>query len=440
MIAFAVCFALAQVATDPATAIVDVLKHWDPIQRKRALRKMRKSHKLTLPEWEQVLQKLPAPPLPIRNLARGRIEPRKTDLWTGDATGILETKISLYVPRSFAPDKKWPLLITCHGSGGTSRGEVSQWARIAEDAGVIVLSADEQGPNEGFRGSEQERLTQTSLLRWAKLHLPIDARRVFLAGTSRGGHIAWDVATRHPDHWAGVAPLIGGPRINTVGGRNNLRLVPNLLDVPIRDLQGEKDDPGLLFNLRIAFDKLKKARDAKFITYRELGHSYRLNSVDWSEFFGTRMRSRVPSRIRFWCVRRDQGRHSWLRVTEFGKGVSDSFRLAVKASKWNRLSMDRKKRLVQKEADSKTGSIDVRLQGNADARTVIVSKAKGIRGFDLLLPRSLWPANTKTRLELKHAGKKRKLQPRTLVETFLLDFCDRLELATAPVVVASVRL
>ena len=66
---------------------------------------------------------------------------------------------------------------------------------------------------------------------------------VFVTGISRGGHLTWDLALRHPDLWAGCIPMIGGPRITMQNGQNNLRYLDNVVHLPIRDLQGSGDHP-----------------------------------------------------------------------------------------------------------------------------------------------------------------------------------------------------
>lgn len=430
-----------QAAIRPQTAFLEVVGEEHPAKRKQKLRVFKRKYRKSLEDCEAFLEGLPQPLRPLTRVRPGTIREVSTELWTGRRTGVVPTNVAIYLPSEFDSEKKWPLLIGCHGSGGSARGELTQWTRISESTGTIVVGADDQGENSGYRASEQERVTQLSLLRWASRRLPIDRSRVFLAGTSRGGHIVWDVATRYPDLWAGAIALIGGPMINTVGGHNNLRLVRNLLDVPLRDLQGEQDDPGLLFNLRYAFEQLESARDAKLITFPKLGHSFRLDAVDWSAFL-TKTRQDIPTRVRFWCVNVEQGRRSWLRVTKLDRSIKEAYRMKVRASEWNNLDMNARKRLVAKDAEQKTAWIEARLEGGSTSRRVVIERARGIKGVRLLLPRSLWPADVKhAKLEVRlPAGQTRKLAPRQDVETLLLDYCDRLDPATAPVAVVDVRL
>src|SRR6185436_12932681 len=111
--------------------------------------------------------------------------------------------------------------------------------------------------NDGYAFSLRERDAALGAVRFAQANFAIDPNRIYATGISRGGHLTWDVALRRPDRFAALVPLIGCPRYQLVRGQNNLRFVENLVNVPIRDLQGSKDDPGVLQNLHEAFAKLE---------------------------------------------------------------------------------------------------------------------------------------------------------------------------------------
>ena len=49
--------------------------------------------------------------------------------------------------------------------------------------------------------------------------------------------------------------MIGGPYWDVRAGRANLRYLENLVHVPLRGLQGAKDQEGLVWNVRYAFER-----------------------------------------------------------------------------------------------------------------------------------------------------------------------------------------
>ena len=427
--------------------LVELLEVEDPRARKKQLRKLLRGKSRKIERYEALLASVPMPAQGAR-IRPGRVQDLRADLWTGKKHGVVDTEVVAYLPSAMLEQnedqktKRWPLLIACHGSGGNARQGVGEWRHVAENIGMMVLCATEQFENQGYRSSDQERFTQLSLRRWALRHLPVDVDRIYLAGTSRGGHLVWDLGTRYPDLWGALVSLIGGPRLNVSNGESSLRLVENLLDVPLRDLQGAKDDPGLIFNLRLAFEALEKARDAKLHLFPELGHSYRLDVVDWKKWLLAQRRPTAPARVLLRSVRLDQARRSWLRLKTFErKKVKDGYRPRVDIKTWDKLDNDGRKRWVYKDSLKYTARVVASLSGNAGERTLRIEAERGVQSAELLLSRSLWPKEPeKKRWKLVRGGRTRTLQPRPNVEAFLLDWLEHLDPKRAPVAIAKLRL
>ena len=47
----------------------------------------------------------------------------------------------------------------------------------------------------------------------------VDDNRVYLTGESMGGWGTWNVATRHPELFAAIAPVFGGVDYHSTDGR-----------------------------------------------------------------------------------------------------------------------------------------------------------------------------------------------------------------------------
>ncbi|MGZ3305252.1 MAG: carboxylesterase family protein, partial [Asticcacaulis sp.] len=115
-----------------------------------------------------------------------------------------------YVPPHLSAHRSAPLLIFLHGSGeaGTDIRSVLnvgpwQYARAHPDFPFIVLAPqlDEDGEWDPDRLNEWLEHIETVL--------PIDRRRIYLTGASRGGQGTWDFAMRYPRYFAAIAPLSG---------------------------------------------------------------------------------------------------------------------------------------------------------------------------------------------------------------------------------------
>ena len=254
----------------------------------------------------------------------------------GPTLGVLGKKtpveLFVYVPEKYSTGTPAPLLVVGHGTGGTGRGQHEPWKAVADELGMLILSPSATGANVGYTFSEEERAETLAALRWVRRRFNIDENRIALTGVSRGGHLTWDIGTRFPDRFSLLAPMIGGPRLSNSRGENTIRYLENVAHMPIRDLQGSRDDPHLLFNLRLAFQRLEsfEAPDAKLIEFPELGHSYNHHAVDWRALLESSRREARPARVVRCAARDDEARSAWVEITKFGKDVSEKFQLRVR--------------------------------------------------------------------------------------------------------------
>jgi predicted esterase len=411
--------------------ILTILGMPDEKPRNKAIRKLLKQRKAPLELWEKALQSLPNPPFALK-LARGQKIRRTIPLHLGPE-GILDTEVHAYIPNAPRPEKGSALLIASHGTGGQGQHELATWYRFAEGASMVILAASEQKENDGYRFSEQERQTQLALLRWARLHLPIDPDRVFVAGTSRGGHISWDLGLRYPWLWAGILPCIGGPRLALQKGQNNLRLLPNLLGLPIEDFQGLQDDPGLIWNLRLAQAELEKLGHKQFRLHEfpGMGHSFSLESQGLIEFFAKTRRLAHPRSLNLASARLAEARRSWIQIRGFAREVKDELRLKVRAAEWNKLTQEQRKRFAHGYVKDRTALVQAQIL-SSDPLTIRI-QAKRVKRIRLLLPRWLWRGEKGAKLKIQYKGRRRSPKPKQDRFLYLSDFATHLDLQNAPV-------
>jgi hypothetical protein len=266
-------------------------------------------------------------------------------------------------------------------------------------------------------------------LRWMRRHYDVDEDRIHLSGASRGGHLAWDLGLRHPDLWASVSPRIGAPTFVVSGGRNNLRYALNLADVPLRDLQGADDDPKLLLNLRITFERLRAAgaRDAQWLEQAGRGHSYDHAAVDWVEWLGACRRDPFSARLRLRCAWPKPQRIAWARFETYGKEVMEEFPLRVGDADWEAWDHERKVRFILEQADARTAELSVERGADGGIRLA----GAGVRKAVLLLPASALTAQPQWRLAV--GEEERRLQPKPSARVLLLDFVERFDRRFLPV-------
>lgn len=120
----------------------------------------------------------------------------------------------VYVPKSYDRAQKTPLVISMHGGGlwGAAQQEISQWNRVADEHGFIVVYPSGVGPLARHRawragggaGSEKEVRFISDLIDTLTLSYNIDATRVYADGLSNGGGMAFVLSCMLSDRIAAV--------------------------------------------------------------------------------------------------------------------------------------------------------------------------------------------------------------------------------------------
>ena len=396
-----------------------------PSERAAAAQALAARSDVTLEEWREAIAAFrpPTPPEPGERTVRvpllvdGKVE---------------DTEIVTYVPRS-APRERAPLILALHFTGGRGGDMIGAWRAVADATGAIVVAPSEAGPNDGYRFSSRERDSGLETLRWARLQFGIDGDRVFVTGVSRGGHMAWDLALRRPDRFAAAAPMIGAPRITTIAGQNNMRFLENARDLPIRDLQGSKDDPNLVASLHMAFARLKamEAKDAVLLEFPELGHAYDFGAVDWKRFIDAVRRNPAPPRVLHRCATREEGRSFWLEALAFD-GTVRADPQPIRPRNWDQMDETARREFVVGEAERQTARIEATILG--PGRFSVTST--GATRVRLLLSPEMLPA--KGPVEISWNGRPVRKTATPSARVLLTDFVERLDRSFLPVAEVSV--
>ncbi|MCA9010486.1 MAG: hypothetical protein KDB01_12105 [Planctomycetaceae bacterium] len=253
-----------------------------------------------------------ASPLPISVVseqadAAGKFQIEATDDSAG-AIGI--------VPPEYHESRQYPLVIAFPGEFTNPETYLKWYQSQAEQTGTIVvvpqLSAD--GSIE-YGASAAEHTRFLNFLRRLKLGLRIDDDRVFIAGHGIGGEIAMDMATSHPDLFAGVVSICGL-------GRKHLQwTVWNAVNVPwyvvIGDAQGGWYERAgiLLTKLLKRSDESHQFCDAMIVKYLNRGPEiYFEESDDVFAWMAVHRRERFPENIHADILRSTDLSWSWVQL------------------------------------------------------------------------------------------------------------------------------
>lgn len=195
---------------------------------------------------------------------------------------------------------KLPLLIFLHGAGGVGNDvqqskvkgkptEIWQGIRKFNQGPALVVAPQclTQGKN-GERGIwTPEDLNL--LLQHLKMTLPVDDRRIYLTGISMGGYGTWAWAAHDPQHFAAIAPIVGG-----IGREGPKAVTPeldqwatNLAKIPVYAFVGalDKTVPPERSERMIAAIQKAGGKQATLKVYPEEGHNAGRVVVGEREFY-----------------------------------------------------------------------------------------------------------------------------------------------------------
>lgn len=114
------------------------------------------------------------------------------------------------LPADYSGHRSYPLLIAIPRQGVSMQDTLAWWAQQAERFGYIVVVPEVLDQySEDYAADAAQHRRILGFVRRLKFGLRVDDNRVFIAGHGVGGEIAMDIASCHPDLFAGVVSIAG---------------------------------------------------------------------------------------------------------------------------------------------------------------------------------------------------------------------------------------
>lgn len=178
-----------------------------------------------------------------------------------------------------------PLVIHLHGGGGHGADlQKIKWQSMqlwqgfgAFNTEPCMLVAPQCLPlgRDGSRGTWEPH-DLNLFLQDLCVTLPVDRRKIYLTGNSMGGYGTWAWGAHNPEHFAGIAPMVGG-----IGRGGPKDVTPdiqvwasNLAQVPVYAFVGAQDQIVPAERSQRMIEAIRKAggTQARLKIYPEAGH------------------------------------------------------------------------------------------------------------------------------------------------------------------------
>lgn len=130
---------------------------------------------------------------------------------TSSADGTQQPSYVIF-PDGFDPDgAAVPLLVSLHSWSANLEQRNEHLEKLADQRGWVYLFPNFRGRNDNPAacGSELAQQDILDAVQWAKKRYPIDPRRIYLTGSSGGGHMTMLMVGRHPKVWAAASAWVG---------------------------------------------------------------------------------------------------------------------------------------------------------------------------------------------------------------------------------------
>lgn len=212
--------------------------------------------------------------------------------------GISEDPIINYyvqLPPEYDPYRRYPVIVTLNGAGTNAQQQIDWWAgphsakagmrygQATRHGYIVIAPVWTREHQREYEFSVREHAAVLWSLRDAIRRFSIDTDKVFLSGHSMGADAAWDIGLAHPDHWAGVIPIV--PRADKYISRYK----ENGRNLPMYFVCGEKDGDKWLVNADDWEDYLRfVGYDSMIVSYQGRGHEHFHDEIqnifEWMNF------------------------------------------------------------------------------------------------------------------------------------------------------------
>lgn len=306
--------------------------------------------------------------------AIGRVDvwdPREAGLDTLTLPTVSQdpTQVLVRVPKGYATDHRYPLIVALHGQGGQAKQILRYYEGLLGDrVDEFIIAAPQDYKGYQFYCTPQEAAEPIELLEQLRHRYRIDTSRIYLTGYSMGGHGSFMTGILCPDVYAAVMPL-AGTFVGTPTEELRSLLLPNMAETPMLLVWGANDQPspaegidprvvGIAGPNRVVRQMaVESALPLTAIELPGVGHfDVRPPTEALADFLKLERRTNLNT-ISHWFRYPVQGRRDWLRLRHFTGQPWDDQMFTVRVQAGEDLGAEMS-RLLERWLGHLSGTVD----------------------------------------------------------------------------------
>jgi predicted esterase len=130
------------------------------------------------------------------------------------------------LPPEYTPNRQYPVLLALPAAGERASAMTKRLQATAAEQGYILASVEWGRGEQRWNYSAENHDAVLECLRDLRRKFQMDSDRVFLIGLADGGKGVYDVGLSHPDLFAGLIPMAGGPHVHARRYWRNAQYLP----------------------------------------------------------------------------------------------------------------------------------------------------------------------------------------------------------------------
>ena len=134
------------------------------------------------------------------------------------------------LPAGYSSEKAYPMMVAFHGAVGSANSAYLSWEKSSVG---FILVCPQGTARMGWQIGSGQVDSIMDFVEDVQERFSVDQERIYLTGHSMGGHVCWNLATSHPEHFAAVAPTASTPM--------SVDNLDKLLALPLYVVHGRND-------------------------------------------------------------------------------------------------------------------------------------------------------------------------------------------------------